>query len=229
MIYLLNIIASLLAVMVVLTLHEFAHAFVAYKCGDPTAKIAGRMTLNPIRHFDPIGLCLFVFARFGWAKPVPVNPNNFKNRVWGSFLTSAAGILLNYLSAFIIFYPMMLLTAKYVLPLVAGKYIYYFLAGLTSSLFWCSIYFSVFNFLPIYPLDGFNMWDALDRRGNKVLQFLRTYGSYILLGLIAINILADYILVLKYINLLGFVMDTLSNIVAWPITTLWGIIFGGLM
>ena len=107
--------------------------------------------------------------------------------------------------------------------------IYYFLAGLTSSLFWCSIYFSVFNFLPIYPLDGFNMWDALDRRGNKVLQFLRTYGSYILLGLIAINILADYIFVLQYINLLGFIMNTLSNIVAWPITTLWGIIFGGLM
>ena len=227
MIYLLNIIASLLTVMVVLSLHEFAHAFVAYKCGDPTAKLAGRMTLNPIRHFDPLGLCLFVFARFGWAKPVPVNPNNFKNRVWGSFLTSAAGIFVNYLSAFLIFYPILLLTNKYLLPLVAGKYIYYFLSALTGSLFWNSIYFSVFNFLPIYPLDGFNMWDALDRRGDKVLQFLRAYGSYILLGLIVINILADYILVLQYINLLGFIMDTLSSVVAWPIAWLWGIILGG--
>ena len=99
MIILLNLLASLLAVVVVLSLHEFAHAFVAYKCGDPTAKLAGRMTLNPIRHFDPMGLCLFVIARFGWAKPVPVNPNNFKNRVLGSFLTSVAGILVNYLSA----------------------------------------------------------------------------------------------------------------------------------
>ena len=197
MIYLLSIIASLLAVMVVLTLHEFAHAFVAYKCGDPTAKMAGRMTLNPIRHFDPMGLCLFVFARFGWAKPVPVNPNNFKNRVWGSFFTSAAGILVNYLSAGLIFYPIMLLTAKYVRPLVAGKYIYYFLGGLTQSLFWNSIFFSVFNFLPIYPLDGFNIWEALDKRGNKILRFLRAYGSYILLGLIVVNILAEYIFVFR--------------------------------
>jgi hypothetical protein len=71
------------------------------------------------------------------------------------------------------------------------------------------------------------MWDALDRKGNRVLHFLRRYGSYILLGLIVINILADYIWVLQYINLLGFIMNTLSDIVAWPIIWLWGMILGG--
>ena len=223
----LNLIASLLAVVVVLSLHEFAHAFVAYKCGDPTAKFAGRMTLNPIRHFDPMGLCLFVVARFGWAKPVPVNPNNFKHRVLGSFLTSAAGILVNYLSAFLLFYPIAVLTAKYLIPLFAGKYMAYFLSVLTSALFWNSIYFAVFNFLPIYPLDGFNMWDALDKRGSKVLQFLRMYGSYILMGLIAVNILAEYLPVLQYINLLGFIMNTLSDLIAAPIVWIWGLILGG--
>ena len=225
MIILLNLLASLLAVVVVLSLHEFAHAFVAYKCGDPTAKLAGRMTLNPIRHFDPMGLCLFVIARFGWAKPVPVNPNNFKNRVLGSFLTSVAGILVNYLSAFLLFYPLSMLTARYLVPLFAGKYMSYFISLLTGSLFWNSIYFSVFNFLPIYPLDGFNMWDSLDRRGSKALQFLRMYGSYILLGLIVVNIVADYIPVLQYVNMLGFIMNTLSDIIAIPIVWFWGLIF----
>lgn len=74
----LKLIASFLAVVVVLTLHEFAHAFVAYKCGDPTPKWNRRLTLNPARHFDLMGLIFFTLVGFGWAKPVPVNPDNFK-------------------------------------------------------------------------------------------------------------------------------------------------------
>jgi Zn-dependent protease len=101
--YLLNLLAKFLAVIIVLTLHEFAHAFTAYKCGDPTAKWSGRMTLNPLKHFDPIGAVLFAFTGFGWAKPVPINPDNFKNRVWGSFFTSIAGVFVNYLFAFLTF------------------------------------------------------------------------------------------------------------------------------
>ena len=68
------IIASFIAVAVVLSLHEFAHAFVAYKCGDVTPKLNGRLTINPIAHFDLLGLLMFTFAGFGWAKPVPINP-----------------------------------------------------------------------------------------------------------------------------------------------------------
>ena len=101
---LIRLLTSFLAVTVVLTLHEFAHAFVAYKCGDPTPKWNGRLSVNPARHFDLIGLICFAFVGFGWAKPVPVNPNNFRKYRKGSILTAGAGIVMNYLSAFL-FYP----------------------------------------------------------------------------------------------------------------------------
>ena len=222
---LVSLLASLIAVVVVLTLHEFAHAFVAYKCGDPTAKFSGRMTLNPMKHFDPIGIFLFVFARFGWAKPVPINPNNFRNRKWGSFWTSAAGILVNYLTAFFVFYPIMILTNEYVLPLFAGKYIAIFLSALTLYLYSYSISFAVFNFLPIYPLDGFRMWDALDRKHYKILNYLRMYGSYILMGLILINVFASYVPILQYVNLLGLAMRYIGGSIAFPIEQFWSLIF----
>ena len=89
------IIAQFIAATVVLSFHEFAHAFAAYKCGDPTAKYAGRMTLNPMKHFDPLGILMFAMAGFGWAKPVAINPYNFDNYKKGSFWTSAAGVLTN--------------------------------------------------------------------------------------------------------------------------------------
>ena len=125
MTYFFELLASFLAVIAVISLHEFAHAFVAYKCGDPTAKFSGRMTLNPVKHFDLWGMLCFAVAGFGWAKPVPINPYNFRNYKRGSFLTSIAGIAINYLSAFL-FYPMLILVAEYVLPLVEGKYMYNF-------------------------------------------------------------------------------------------------------
>ena len=75
--------ANFLAILIILPLHEFAHAFAAVKCGDDTPKFAGRYTLNPFAHFDPIGLVMMILIRFGWAKPVPVNPDNFRNRKSG--------------------------------------------------------------------------------------------------------------------------------------------------
>ncbi len=108
----LKLIASFLAVVVVLTLHEFAHAFVAYKCGDPTPKWNRRLTLNPARHFDLMGLIFFTLVGFGWAKPVPVNPDNFKKYRLGSALTASAGVIVNYLSAFL-FCPLYILASYY--------------------------------------------------------------------------------------------------------------------
>ena len=101
------LIASFLAVTIVLTLHEFSHAFVAYKCGDPTPKMNGRLTLNPLAHFDPLGLVMFTLAGFGWARPVPINPFNFRHYRRGLAFTALAGNILvyrkdfnTYLSAF---------------------------------------------------------------------------------------------------------------------------------
>lgn len=224
MTYFVELLASFLAVVIVISLHEFAHAFVAYKCGDPTAKFAGRMTLNPVKHFDLWGMLCFAMAGFGWAKPVPINPYNFRNYKWGSFFTSVAGIAVNYLFAFL-FYPALLLVGEYVLPLVVGKYMYDFLYVLVVSLFSYSLSFSVFNLLPFYPLDGFRMVDALNKRRGKVFLFLRNYGYYILLGLIAINIFSSYVPILGYFDILGYVMSFSINILGWPIRKLWGLVF----
>lgn len=218
-----ELLASFLAVVVVISLHEFAHAFVAYKCGDSTAKYAGRMTLNPVKHFDLWGMLCFALAGFGWAKPVPVNPYNFKNYKWGSFFTSIAGILINYLSAFL-FYPLFVIIVRYAIPEVGGTYMAGFLYILFASLYSYSLSFCVFNLLPFYPLDGFRMVDALNKRRGKVFLFLRNYGYYILLGLILVNILSEYVAVLNYVNILGYFMSFAVNVLGAPIGKLWGLI-----
>ena len=107
----LNYICIFLALIVVLPIHEFAHAFIAYKSGDNTPKDQGRLTLNPLAHFDVYGLILFVIAGFGWAKPVAINPYNFKHYKRDYFFVSIGGVVANYLTAFII-YPIFLLLLK---------------------------------------------------------------------------------------------------------------------
>ena len=180
MIYLLNIIASLLAVMVVLTLHEFAHAFVAYKCGDPTAKMAGRMTLNPIRHFDPIGLCLFVFARFGWAKPVPVDFRYFKDPKKGMAITALAGPVSNLILAVLAIgvSKVIYLYAPYNQAIDAlFVFLLYILAPLSVGL-------GLFNLLPIPPLDGSKVLAAFLPDGAYLKwMYYERYGLFLLLAL----------------------------------------------
>ena len=222
--YFIEILAHFLAAMLVISLHEFAHAYVAYKCGDPTAKFAGRMTLNPIKHFDPMGMVLFAFTGFGWANPVPVNPNNFNDYKKGSLLTSAAGITLNYLSAFL-FYPLFVLVCVYLIPLVSGTYLAYFLYYLFYGFFAFSLSFCVFNLLPFYPLDGFRIVEATAKRKGKAYWFLRQYGYYILLGLVLMNLLAARIPFLSYLNILGYVLKFAINTFGKPITALWDWIF----
>ncbi len=220
----LYLLASFVAVIVVISFHEFAHAFAAYKCGDPTAKFEGRMTLNPVKHFDLLGIFAFMFIGFGWAKPVPVNPNNFTHYRKGAFWTSVAGILVNYLMAFI-FYPIWLLVFYYLVPLLAGKYAAVFVNDLFMLFYVYSLSFCAFNLLPFYPLDGFRMVDALDQKKGKVYQFLYKYGYYILLGLMLISMVADRIPALYYIDILGYILSFATNILGKPITLLWNWIF----
>lgn len=226
--YIVYLLASFLAVMVVITLHEFSHAFVAYKCGDPTAKFNGRMTLNPIKHFDPIGIVMFALVGFGWARPVPVNPNNFRHYRSGSFWTSAAGIITNYISAFL-FCPIALWVGEYFFPNSSViTYGHEFVFHLTQLLFSYSLSFCVFNLLPFYPLDGFRMVDALNKKHGKVYRFLRNYGYYILMGLIILSFvartLAKRVLFFGYFDILGYVMTFATNILGWPITAFWELI-----
>ena len=228
---LMELLAKFLAVVCVLTMHEFCHAYVAYKCGDPTAKWNGRMTLNPAKHFDPVGLVLFAFAGFGWAKPVPVNPGNFKNYRWGSFWTAIAGVLCNFLFAFL-FFPVYALVIKWFNGLGTDQITYghYLVVYLCMYLFVYSLNFCAFNLLPIFPLDGFRIVDAFDRKHGKVYCFLRDYGHKILLGLILLSFLSDYLIswtgnpLFGYFDILGFIMGYLVNFLSKPIGWIWGFV-----
>ncbi len=229
MIYLsrvIELLASFLAVVVVLTCHEFAHAYVAYKCGDPTAKLYGRLSLNPLKHFDLIGLICFTFVGFGWAKPVPIDPNNFKKYRLGLGLTASAGIVMNYIMAFF-FYPLFLLALNF-MPNIT--FLTAFLTDLLYMLYVYSLSFCVFNLLPLFPLDGFRIVDALNRRRGKVYRFLRQNGQYILLFLIIesflCRMLTPYVPMMDYFNILGWFMQFAQKIFGFPILAAWGPAFG---
>ena len=206
-------------------MHEWAHAFVATKLGDPTPGYQGRLTLNPFAHIDYFGALALIVFGIGWAKPVPINPNNFDNYRKGCFWTSAAGILMNYFMAFLI-YPIVIIVLRWVCPLFAGTYMEIFLFNLFYLMFSCSLSFCVFNLLPFYPLDGFRIVDALNKKHGKVYQFLRRYGYSILMGLIFIHIFVDWFPILGYIDILGYVMQFAVGILGRPITLLWDWVFG---
>ena len=223
-----ELLASFLAVTVVLTLHEFSHALVAYKCGDPTPKWAKRLSLNPLRHFDIVGLICFTLVGFGWAKPVPIDPNNFKKYRLGLGLTASAGVITNYISAFL-FYPLALLVINF-MPEI--PFLTTFLYFLTSALYAYSLGFCVFNLLPFFPLDGFRIVEATSKRHGKVYQFLRKYGYYILLFLIIESFICRIfsenlgIYQMDWFNILGWIMQFAEKYLGFPILAVWGLAFG---
>lgn len=197
--------ANILAVVLALSLHEFAHAFTAYKCGDSTPKLTGRLTLNPLNHMDPIGLVCCAIFRFGWAKPVQINPTNFRNIKKGVILTSIAGVLTNLIFAFISFglYKLcLLIISTNVLVLFLQYFLYY--------LFMINLCLAVFNFLPIYPLDGFKLVEVLSKYNNNFVKFMYRYGNLILILLI---VFFDSLLI------------RLISLISYPITWFWSLIF----
>ena len=125
-----------------------------------------------------------------------------------------------------VFYPVFVLTVAYLLPVFAGKYMSVFLYALTYALFAYSLSFCVFNLLPVYPLDGFRIVDAVNRKRGKVYRFLRQYGYYILLALMFISILADNISAFRYIDVLGYIMQFAVGVFGRPITLFWNWVLG---
>ncbi len=215
----LEYISIFLALMLVLPLHEFAHGFAAVKSGDYTPKMYNRYTLNPLAHFDVVGLVCFAVFGFGWARPMPVNPRNFKNYKQGCFFVSIAGVVANYLLAFVAF-PLLVLAIMYV-PTFG-----YFTDVLCSTLYYTfrfSLVFFVFNLLPFYPLDGFRLVDSLNKTRGKVYMFLRNYGIYLLYALFFLGIFADAT-GLYQIDILGNIINYVVSIIQKPILMFWGLI-----
>ena len=195
--------ATLLAVLLAITLHELAHGYVAYCLGDNTAKAAGRLTLNPLAHLDPIGALMMLIAGFGWAKPVPVNPFFFKgNRTTGMMLVSLAGPLVNLIVAYIAY-------AVY----VAGQG-FYTVPFMNQFLNYCIIlnaFLAVFNLIPIPPLDGSKILAGFlpKQTAFKFLTTMERYGFVILMVLILFNITDMIIQPIAYgiLNFYGWMLN----------------------
>ena len=195
--------ATLLAVLLAITLHELAHGYVAYCLGDNTAKAAGRLTLNPLAHLDPIGALMMLIAGFGWAKPVPVNPFFFKgNRTTGMMLVSLAGPLVNLIVAYIAY-------AVY----VAGQG-FYTVPFMNQFLNYCiilNVFLAVFNLIPIPPLDGSKILAGFlpKQTAFKFLTTMERYGCVILMVLILFNITDMIIQPIAYgiLNFYGWMLN----------------------
>ena len=174
------------ALLLGLTLHEWGHAYAAYRCGDPTARNLGRMSLNPLDHFDILGTLCLLLVGFGWAKPVPVNPRNFRNYKRDEIIVSLAGVAMNLLQV-VFFSALFILFVRYRPTLLYNEpfvSIFYYLIGLNTTLI-------IFNLIPIPPLDGSHVAEILLARHvpYRVFAFLHQYGRYILLVLLYIGVL----------------------------------------
>lgn len=165
-------------------IHEFAHALAAYRLGDGTAKLMGRLTLNPRAHFDPAGGLLLVISvllssfAFGWAKPTPVNPRNLRGGRWGEAIVSAAGPLSNLVLAIAASIPLRYIDASGMDVAMLSRFL--------SLFIYINLLLMIFNFIPIPPLDGSKVLFAfLDpRTAWQVRPILEQYGFYLLLILI---------------------------------------------
>lgn len=176
-----NLLLSVVPALICITLHELAHGYVAYRLGDDTAKRAGRLTLNPLRHIDIMGLLMMIVFKFGWAKPVPVNMWKFKNPKKGMAITAAAGPIANLLIALLFLFLYGFLFALLHRP---GRSLNWLLEMLYITAY-LSIALAIFNIIPIPPLDGSKvLFSCISDRSYTKLMYYERYGMIILLVLV---------------------------------------------
>ena len=145
--FLMQVVAGLPGLVIAMTVHEYAHARMAVSLGDFTPRMMGRLTLNPMAHIDPLGLLMLFLVRFGWAKPVMINPNNFKNPRRDDILVSLAGPAANLITAFLALLLMVLLV-KFGIHMTPG------MSTVFTLILIYNINFAIFNMIPVPPLDG---------------------------------------------------------------------------
>lgn len=186
--WLMNKLMFLPAIIIGLSLHEYAHAKVAYKLGDPTPKMQGRVTINPLAHIDPVGLAALLFVGFGWGVPVQINPSNFRHRRRDELMVALAGVTMNLIIAIVF-----AIIAK-VLYMTAGAV---FLSSGVGSILWFMIMYviqinlvlMIFNLIPCPPLDGFSIISEIfNIKHTEFYWTLYRYGNWILIALIIFGI-----------------------------------------
>lgn len=202
-----------------ISIHESAHALAAYYLGDSTGKDLGRITINPMKHLDPVGTILLFMAGFGWAKPVPFNPSNFKNRKTGTTLVSLAGPLSNFILAIIFAFTFLFFVLKFDVspdfnstdPLVIITN--FGLIGLNLN-----IVLTVFNLLPFPPLDGSKIL-AFFLPQHYYFKFIQNqYATFIVFIILIMTGVLNTILTLAYehvSNFIFFILEPLKNLIAW--------------
>jgi Zn-dependent protease len=181
-----QLVISLPVILFAITIHEYAHGWVADKLGDPTARMMGRLTLNPVAHIDPIGFLMLIIARFGWAKPVPVNPRNLANPRRDMLLIAVAGPVSNVAAAllFSILFRALRgqLGGEISLPLRVGMLLVIWGIVINLAL-------AVFNLIPIPPLDGSKILAGIlpPRQAYQYETRVGPYGGMILMGLLLLD------------------------------------------
>jgi len=204
------------AIIIALSIHEFAHGYAAYKLGDSTAKLDGRLTLNPLRHLDPIGMILIILVGFGWAKPVMVNPYNFKNAKQDMAIVSLAGPLSNFILGFFVMLLFVALTIPFpnALTIQSGFIAFVGPMGIflefLQVLTLLNIMLGVFNLLPIPPLDGSKLFSIIlpDHLYFRYINF--RYGMLIMVALIFSGALAGILF-----PLLLSIFHAYMNVAVW--------------
>ncbi|MBC8016861.1 MAG: site-2 protease family protein [Sporomusaceae bacterium] len=199
-----NMIFRIPALLIALTIHEYSHARVAVWLGDDTPKLMGRLTLNPIAHLDPFGLIMLWLFKFGWAKPVPINPSNFKDWRKGTILVSLAGPGSNIAMAFLAAIIFGLLAKLQLLSVES--------AAILQFTYQYNIIFAIFNLIPLPPLDGSKvLTNLLPVRHANMLEKIEPYAPFILLALVYLNVIN--IIITPFYNALSFIINQIVQMI----------------
>ena len=198
---------GMIALVVAITIHEFSHTLVANGLGDSTAKNQGRLSLNPIRHLDPVGTVMILMAGFGWGKPVPVNPHRLSHGSMGTTLVAAAGPLSNLMVAFLLALPIKLgildftgLQFYSMRDLISGGPLD-LVSALVTLIIIHNLFLAVFNLIPLAPLDGSRILEGfIPREKSAAYAKIQQYGPVILIGVIMIDYMSSF-------SILGTVMS----------------------
>ena len=212
---LLALVLSIPGVLIAITFHEFAHAFMADKLGDDTPRRDGRLSLNPLKHMDPVGITMLLFAGFGWGRPVEINPNNFNRTISirkGNALVSFAGPAMNFILAvvFSIIYGLLLAFAASFLATTVGGVIEAIIVSTISM----NVGLGVFNLIPLPPLDGSKILTAFLPTNARNWVESHERMLYIVFIIIWITPIASLI-IRPIINLIN---DGLVNLIMWIVS-----------